>query len=114
MLRKGDKSMPTMQVKFSFDESQMEMNGIKRQDICYTLKKRFLQKGLKCVSGEDILIFEDTGKEDDYANMWSIIIGLIKSDWFINCASSCVFIEDDDEEDVLSQAPKLRRMMATA
>lgn len=70
---------------------------------------------MKCVSENDVLVFEDMGRENDYGNMWSIIIGLIKSDWFVKCASSCVFTEDDDDdEDILSQVPRLRHIMATA
>jgi hypothetical protein len=92
----------------------MEINGIKRQDVYFTLKKNFSERGMKCVSENDVLVFEDMGRENDYGNMWSIIIGLIKSDWFVKCASSCVFTEDDVEEDILSQVPRLRHIMATA
>ena len=106
--------MAIMQVRFSFDDTLMKKNGIERQDVYYTLKKNFTEKGLKCVSENEILAFEDRGQENDYGNMWSIIIGLIKRDWFGKGASSCVFTEDDEEEDVLSQVPRLRHIMATA
>lgn len=106
--------MSTMQVRFSFNDNLMRENGVERQDIYYTLKKNFSQKGLKCISENDVLAFEDTGRENDYGNMWSVIIGLIKSDWFTRCASSCVFVEDGEEEDVLLQMPELKRIMATA
>ena len=45
---------------------------------------------------------------------FTFILGLIKSEWFIRCASSCVFIEDDEAEDILAQLPELKRIMATA
>ena len=106
--------MERLQVRFSFDDNSMEINGIKRQDVYFTLKKNFSERGMKCVSENDVLVFEDMGRENDYGNMWSIIIGLIKSDWFVKCASSCVFTEDDVEEDILSQVPRLRHIMATA
>jgi hypothetical protein len=106
--------MGNMQVKFTFNDDLLIKNGYNRQDIYYTLKKNFKSRGLKCVSENENLIFEDTGKENDYGNMWAIIIGLIKSDWFDKCASSCVFVEDDIEEDILVQIPKLRKIMAAA
>lgn len=103
-----------LQVRFTFSDELMDANKIEREDVYYTLKKHFTQRGLVCVSEDEVLAFKDTGKEDDYGNMWAIIIGLIKSDWFTKCASSCVFTEDDEEEDVLSQVPRLRHIMATA
>ena len=103
-----------LQVRFTFDDNLMKKNGIERQDVYYTLKKNFSERGLKCVSENDVLAFEDTGQEDDYGNMWAILIGLIRSDWFIQCAASCDFIEDGDIEDVLIQIPELKKMLTSA
>lgn len=104
----------SMQVKFTFSADLMEKNNIDRNDVYYTLKNHFSQRGLVCISENDVLAFGDTGKEDDFGNMWAIIVGLIRCDWFDKCASSCVFIEDDYEEDVLIQIPELRKIMASA
>lgn len=106
--------MAAMQVRFSFDDDRMKKHGYQRQNVYYTIKKNFQLRGLNCVSEDEDLVFEDTGKEDDYGNMWAVILGLVKSDWFEKCASSCVFVEDDEMEDVLAQLPKLKHMMATA
>ena len=81
--------MERLQVRFSFDDNLMKKNGIERQDVYFTLKKNFSERGLKCVSENDVLVFEDMGRENDYGNMWSIIIGLIKSDWFVFAWFSC-------------------------
>lgn len=106
--------MGTMQVRFTFSDELMEQNGMERRDVYYTLKKNFKQRGLVCVSDDETLIFEDTGKEDDYGHMWAIIIALVESDWFEKCASSCVFVEDGEEEEVVSQIPELKKIMEMA
>lgn len=106
--------MAKMQVRFSFDDKLMESKGVRREDVYYTLKKNFLQKGLQCVSDDDLLVFEDRGHENDYGNMWAIILALVDCDWFTDCASSCVFVENGKWEDVLSQVSEIKRIMATA
>lgn len=40
----------TMQVRFTFDDDLMNKNGYERQNVYYTIKKHFLQRGLKCIS----------------------------------------------------------------
>lgn len=106
--------MSIKQVRFSFDDNLIEKKGVKREDIYYTLKKNFLAKGLKCISDNEVLIFESAGNENDYGNMWAIILALVDCDWFVDCASSCVFVEDGKEEDILSQLPEMKKIMETA
>ena len=36
--------------------------------------------------------------------MWDIILSLLRSDWFMDCAASCVWLDEDSEEDILAQA----------
>ena len=40
--------------------------------------------------------------------MWDIILSLLRSEWFMACAASCVWQDEDGEEDVLAQAGKVR------
>lgn len=106
--------MSQMQVKFMFDDELMEKKSVKREDIYYTLKKNFSAKGLKCVSDNEILIFESAGRENDYGNMWAIVLALVDCDWFVECVSFCAFIENGKSEDILSQIPEIKRIMETA
>lgn len=106
--------MSKMQVKFSFDDVLMKEKGVKREDIYYTLKKNFSAKGLICISDSEVLIFENAGNENDYGNMWAIILALVECDWFVECVSSCAFIENGKCEDILSQIPEMKRIMETA
>ena len=64
--------------------------------------------GLPCVPDGDVLAFKDKGHGDDFAVMWDIILSLLRSDWFMDCASSCVWQDESGEEDVLAQAGKVR------
>ena len=102
-----------MRVEMTFNDEAISVNGYKKQDIYQTLKKAFIQRGLRCSSDNEILSFEDSGNENDYANMWVLLVNLLKFDWFVKCASSCVFFDDDDTtEDVLCQATEIRQMLA--
>jgi hypothetical protein len=40
--------------------------------------------------------------------MWDIILSLLRSEWFMECAAACVWQDEDGEEDVLAQAGKVR------
>jgi len=98
-----------MKIVFKLDEVAIAKAEYKIEDVRHTIKNLFAERGLPCVIDDgDELAFEDTGREDDYADMWQIIIGLLKSEWFISSVSSCVWIDEDGEEDVLSQAWKVR------
>lgn len=99
-----------MRVEMTFNNAAIADHGYRRGDIYYTIKKAFTGKGLVCISEDELLAFEDTGHENDYAYMWNVIKSLMISDWFLSCASSCEFIDDDDTaEDVLSQAHLFKR-----
>lgn len=38
--------------------------------------------------------------------MWDIILSLLRADWFLDCADSCVWQDEDGEEDILFQFGK--------
>lgn len=95
-----------MNVQFSFDKAAVERQGHTLGDVYRTIKKLFAAHGLPCVSEEDVLSFEDKGHGDDFACMWDIILSLLRADWFMACATSCVWQDEDGEEDVLAQAGK--------
>ena len=35
-------------------------------------------------------------------------MALLRSDWFMDCAASCVWQDENGEEDILAQAGKVR------
>lgn len=96
-----------MKVKFSFDKAAVERQGLTMEDVRRTVKSLFAAQGLPCVSEGEILTFRDKGHGDDFAVMWDIILSLLRSEWFMECAAACVWEDGDGEEDVLAQAGKV-------
>ena len=95
-----------MQVKFSFDKAAVERRGHTLETVHRTVKSLFAVHGLPCVSEGDPLSFRDKGHGDDFASMWDVILSLLRADWFLDCAASCVWQDENGEEDVLAQAGK--------
>ncbi len=97
-----------MKVKFSFDRVAVERQGYTMRDAYRTAKELFTAHDLPCVSDGAVLVFKDKGHGDDFAVMWVIILALLRADWFLDCAVSCVWQDEDGEEDVLVLAGKVR------
>ena len=95
-----------MQIKFSFDKAAAERHGFTPEDVYWTVKSLFAPHDLPCIFDGDTIAFKDKGHGDDFAVMWDIILSLLRSDWFLDCAASCVWQDEDGEEDILSQAGK--------
>ena len=95
-----------MNVKFSFGKATVERRGFTLEDVYRTIKSLFAAHNFPCVSEGNVLSFTDKGHGDDFAGMWDIILSLLRSDWFLDCAASCVWQDEDGEEDVLSQFEK--------
>ena len=96
-----------MRVKFSFDKAAVEQWGRTLEDMHRTVKNLFAVHDLPCVSEDSVLAFMDKGHGDDFAVMWDIILALLRADWFLDCAVSCVWQDEDGEEDILSQVGKI-------
>ena len=96
-----------MNVKFSFDKVAVERQGFTLENVHRTIKNLFTAHDFPCVSEGNVLSFTDKGHGDDFAVMWDIILSLLHSDWFVECAVSCVWQGEDGEEDILFQARKV-------
>lgn len=97
-----------MMVKISFDKAAVDRRGYRLEDAYQTVKNLFAVHNFPCISEDSVLIFKDKGHGDDFAVMWDIILSLLRCDWFMNCATSCVWQDENGEEDVLAQAGKVR------
>lgn len=96
-----------MKVQFSFDQMVVERQGYALEDVYRTVKNLFAVHDLPCIADGSTLAFEDKGHGDDFAVMWDIILSLLRSDWFMDCAVSCVWQDENGKEDILAQAIKL-------
>lgn len=103
--------MSEVSVEFSFDEAKMKQKGVKKEDIYYTLKKKFGEKGLVCSEDEETLIFSGTGKNTDEAQIFSIIFPLIYSKWFTDCAARCIFVKNGEWCDILANIPRAKAIV---
>ena len=97
-----------MKVRFSFDKAAVARRGHTLKEVHQTIESLFTAHDLPCVSDGETLAFKGKGHEDDFAAMWDIILSLLRADWFMDCAASCVWQDESGEEDVLGQAGKIR------
>jgi hypothetical protein len=97
-----------MKVRFSFDKTAVERRGYRLEDVHQTVINLFAAQKLPCLSDHGTQIFKDKGHGDDFAVMWDIILSLLHSDWFMDCAATCVWQDEDGEEDILAQIGKVR------
>ena len=95
-----------MNVKLSFDSAAAERKGCTAEQMRQAVKDLFAAHDLPCVSEGDVLVFTDKGHGDDFACMWEITLALLRSRWFLDCASSFVWEDEDGEEDLLGQTGK--------
>ena len=97
-----------MEVKFSFDKAAATRRGCTLENVHRIIKSLYAAYDLPCVSDGDTFSFKGKGHGDDVAIMWDIILSLLHPEWFMDCAASCVWQDEDGEEDVLAQAGKMR------
>ena len=98
-----------MRVDMTFDQQKVERQGYTLAAVRQTVQKNFAAHGLHCVQNGPVLSCADCGSADDFADLWAVIIALLRTEWFPALAASCVWQDDNgDQEDVLAQAGKLQ------
>ena len=95
-----------MTVQFTFDKAAVKRQGRTLDDIHRTVKTLFAVHDLPCTDDSDSLTVQDKGHGDDFACMWDVILSLLRAGWFMECATACVWQDEDGEVDVLSRAGK--------
>ena len=90
-----------LRVDFTFDKKIIEKNGYTMSNIYETIKMEFDKKNISCVAEGEVLSFGAGEKKNDFSDMWTIIMRLTRSKWFLNYATSCTWNENNKSEDVL-------------
>ena len=72
----------------------------------------FGKKNISCVAEGEVLSFGAGEKKNDFSDMWTIIMRLTRSKWFLNYATSCTWNENNKSEDVLAQIKRKQMISA--
>jgi hypothetical protein len=81
-------------------------------NIYETIKMEFDKKNILCVAEGEVLSFGAGEKKNDFSDMWTIIMRLTRSKWFLNYATSCTWNENNKSEDVLAQIKRKQMISA--
>ena len=90
----------------------IEKNGYTMSNIYETIKMEFDKKNISCVAEGEVLSFGAGEKKNDFSDMWTIIMRLTRSKWFLNYATSCTWNENNKSEDVLAQIKRKQMISA--
>ena len=98
-----------MKVEITLDQRKVEQQGYTADAVCQTVKQNFEAKGFHCMEDGERMSFVGHSGENDFSELWSILMALLRTEWFPALASSCIWHDDDGtKEDVLSQAWKVQ------
>ena len=104
--------MIMLRVDFTFDKKIIKKNGYTMSNIYETIKMEFGKKNISCVAEGEVLSFGAGEKKNDFSDMWTIIMRLTRSKWFLNYATSCTWNENNKSEDVLAQIKRKQMISA--
>ena len=103
-----------MRVDMTFDQRKVEQQGYTLDAVRQTVQKSFAAHGLRCVQNGPVLSCTDCGNANDFANLWTVIMALLRTGWFPILASSCIWQDNNGvQEDLLAQAGKLQGRKVT-
>ena len=101
-----------MQVKIVMDEKKIiQDNEYEAESIYECVRQHFYSyNNLREVPQKktNVIMFEDSGTEDDFGCLWAVNMELLDEDWFAKYVKLWKWYDEDGEEDILSQAMKRR------
>lgn len=94
----------SLRVEFTFDPVRLARYGYTEDDVIRSIKAAYAKYGIRCATEKPVLSFVGGEKETDFGYMWVVIMSLCRSQWFIDCATSCMWYRKGHSEDVLRGA----------
>mgnify|MGYP000067962896 FL=1 len=99
----------SMRVEIAFRADALEQRGYSLEHARQVVQRAFEQAGLCCTANCDGLTSYGQGA-GDFACLWRVIMALLRSDWFPDCAAKCLWYDEDGTvEDLLAQAWKMKQ-----
>ncbi|MBR5970897.1 MAG: hypothetical protein IK016_11225 [Lachnospiraceae bacterium] len=102
-----------MQVKIEMDKKKIAHDDEYEPESIYECVRQhfYPYNNLREVPQKqtNVIVFEDSGTEDDFGCLWAANMELLDEDWFARYVKSWKWHDDEDgEEDILSQALRRR------
>ncbi len=98
-----------MRVEIAFRADALEQRGYSLEHARQVVQRTFEQVGLYCTKNYSGLTAHGRGA-GDFACLWRVIMALLRSNWFPDCAVKCLWYDEDGTvEDLLAQAWKVKQ-----
>ena len=99
----------SMRLEIAFRADALEQWGYSLEYARQVVQRAFERGGLHCTENRSGLTAY--GREaGDFACLWRVIMALLRSDWFPDCAVQCLWYDEDGTvEDLLAQAWKVKQ-----
>lgn len=98
----------SLRVEMTFDSDKLAEYGYTKEDVVYSIKEAYAKYGIRCESEVPVHAFVGGERDTDFGYMWVVIMALCRSQWFMDCATSCMWYRTGYSEDVLKEARKRR------
>lgn len=99
----------SMRVEIAFRADALEQRGYSLEHAGQVVQRAFEQAGLCCTADSDGLTAHGRGA-GDFACLWRVVMALLRSNWFPDCAVKCLWYDEDGTvEDLLAQAWKVKQ-----
>lgn len=98
-----------MKIEIVFAPQKEKQPDCTLPDVQQRVRNLFGEKGLCCIQDGNMLSIVDKDRENDFSDMWTVLMALLRTDWFPVAVSSCIWHDNNGtQEDVLSQAWKVQ------
>ena len=73
-----------MNIDITLDQRKVEQQGYTVDAVRQTVKENFEAKGFRCMETGERMTFAGHGGENDFSELWSILMALLRTEWFLS------------------------------